>query len=97
MKVLAIGSEKFVTFFRLLGFIGYESEDKNDVYNQIKANATRYGLIVVDRSVVKGIESEINELSMNVEPPILVLDPPYNVYETASGVENEVKRVMKVF
>ena len=97
MKVLAIGSERFVTFFRLLGFVGVESEDKNEVFNQVKTGASSYGLIVIDRSVVKGIENEINELSMGVEPPLLVLDPPYKVYETAASVESEVKRVMKVF
>ncbi len=94
---MAIGSERFVTFFRLLGFIGFESEDKNEVLNQIKSKVSSYGLIVIDRSVVKGIEKEIDELSMKVEPPILVLDPPYRVFETATSVESEVKRVMKVF
>ncbi|MFP3130002.1 MAG: V-type ATP synthase subunit F [Nitrososphaeria archaeon] len=97
MKGLAIGSERFITFFRLLGFVGLESEDKNEVLNQIKSKISSYGLIVIDRSVVKGIEKEIDELSMKVEPPILVLDPPYRVFETATSVESEVKRVMKVF
>ena len=94
---MAIGSERFITFFRLLGFVGLESEDKNEVLNQIKSKISSYGLIVIDRSIVKGIEKEIDELSMKVEPPILVLDPPYRVFETATGVESEVKRVMKVF
>jgi len=94
---LAIGSERFVTFFRLLGFVGIENEDKNEVLNQIRSKISSYGLIVIDRSVINGIEKEIDELSMKVEPPILVLDPPYRVFETAASVESEVKKVMKVF
>lgn len=97
MNVLAIGSKRFITFFKLFGFMGLLAEDKNSVISALKGLSGSYGLIVIDRSVIKGSESEIDEISMNIEPPVLALDPPYEVYETAEAVEKEIRRVMKVF
>ncbi len=94
---MAIGSKRFTTFFRLLGFVGQEVESREQLIKKLEEVHNRYAIVVVDRSIAFGLERYIDELSMEWEAPIMLLDPPYEVKETAEAVEREITRAMKVF
>ncbi len=94
MKALAIGGGRFVTFFRMLGFVGMELNGTNALY-EAERRSNDYALICVERESIVGLEDKVNELMMKSPNPVLLVDSPFEVKETPEGVRSEMLKAMR--
>jgi vacuolar-type H+-ATPase subunit F/Vma7 len=94
LKGLAIGGSRFVTFFRLMGFVGEELSGASALHEAEKRSKD-YAIICLDRNAMAGLEDEVNALMMRSPNPILMVDPPFEVKERPEGVKSEILNVMR--
>jgi vacuolar-type H+-ATPase subunit F/Vma7 len=94
LKALAIGGKRFVTFFRLMGFVGVELNGTSALYEAEK-RSREYALICLDRESLAGLEGEVSDLMMRSPNPVLLVDPPFEVKETPEGVRSEIMMAMR--
>ena len=91
---MAIGGRKFVTFFRMLGFVGIEINGINAL-REAERRSNDYALVCLERESIAGLEDEANELMMRSPNPVILVDSPFEVKEKPEEVRSEMLKVMR--